>query len=145
MIIFVAFLVGSSATTAATDVTGPLGCYLLEATEWSPSLDLGEDARYIVLPKSIQFTEEPSEFGGEWKLLKYIPGEGAAPMYMNAWRSKGEAVETVFSDGYVGFNMQLDVSEADLHGIATTRWDFGRSKQKSTIHGKKIDCSGAEG
>jgi hypothetical protein len=119
------------------------GCYELGALNWRPDLRLGEDAEFITPPRRIEILAEHGTKGFEQNgyLVRPAPGVPRSIHRGSYWVPKGpNAVEVVWTTGFSGLSMHLNLEGETLRGKATTFWDFPRRTQTAEVVAHKVDC-----
>jgi hypothetical protein len=119
------------------------GCYELGTLNWRPDLKLGEDAEFITPPRRIQISAEHGGKGFEQDsyLVQPAPGVPRSIHRASYWVPKGaNAIEVVWTTGFSGLSMNLNLEGETLRGKATTFWDFPRRKQTAEVVAPKVDC-----
>jgi hypothetical protein len=121
---------------------GFAGCYELQLTKWIPAISLGADEKFVTPPKRIALTETIDSSWGDQHAFKILPTGGATPsVHTRAyWTSDAHQVHIVFSTGFSGLTMDLELQGSNLVGTAYTGWDFPRTGQTSHVVATRISC-----
>ena len=137
-------LVASAAASLAAPSGGPAlaGCYEFEQGAWVPAVDLGGNAKYIVIPKTAELTLRPDNRSDKpsfvAQAISPIPAGGQRTGF---WRVEGgDQVFVNWTDGLAGVSMTLHVKSDRLKGVAQTHWDAQGSLQNSAISARRIPC-----
>jgi len=117
------------------------GCYELTLSQWEPAISLGEDAVFISPPARIELTKTPDHTWDEHG-LKVTPASGVSPSIHKSayWTDNGHRIHIVWTTGFSGLTMDLQVRGSNLEGKAQTFWDFPRPRQTSHVVATKIAC-----
>jgi hypothetical protein len=139
--VFLIFLLTCGRVVTARDskaAQGFAGCYALEVEGWQgwrlfrPSAD--DD-----LPRRFELTTRPIEKGFA---VRNFDLKVRSDLPLSFWNMKDEGkIEIVWSTGYVGWNMQLSGSSANLRGTADYFTDAPSAlpvRHKVIIHA--VDC-----
>lgn len=119
------------------------GCYELGALSWKPDVKLGEDEVFITPPQRIQLMVEPGSVGSEKNgyLVRPAPGLPKSIYRASYWQSTGpRTIQIVFTTGFSGLSMNLELEGETLRGEAKTHWDFPRRKQTAQVNARKTEC-----
>jgi len=119
------------------------GCHELGTLNWRPDLKLGEDAEFITPPRRIQILAEHGSKGFEQDgyLVRPAPGVHRSIHRASYWVPEGpKAIEVVWTTGFSGLTMRLNLEGETLRGKATTFWDFPRREQTAEVVAHKVDC-----
>ena len=119
----------------------------MQFSPWRPDLKLGADEQFITPPKAIELTKE---LGSPWDakgyLVRAMPGAENKLRHDAWWVRTNGGAEIHFTDGYVGFDIELSVGDpGTLEGVASTHWDFGRAVQTASVAITAVPCLGDEG
>ena len=140
--VVVSLALGLSVAASTLCKAGDLaGCYELTLSQWEPAISLGEDAMFISPPARIELTKTPDHSWDEHG-LKVTPARGVSPSIHNSsyWRDDGHRLHIVWTTGFSGLTMDLQVRGSSLEGEAHTFWDFPRPRQTSHVIAMKIAC-----
>jgi hypothetical protein len=130
----------------ASNLTKPKtikGCYEFGELVWQPDLKLGEDAEFIRPPARIQLLDEHGSTGFEANgyLVRPAPGVDRSIHRASCWVPKGpKAIEIVWTTGFSGLTMNLELESDTLKGKAETFWDFTREHQTASVTAHKVEC-----
>jgi hypothetical protein len=137
-----AVCIGSLLSVPMRSIAGDLaGCYELHLSEWSPSIALDGDKKFIVPPSRIALTTVPDHV---WDAhgLRVVPAAGASRSIhpFSYWTRDGRHVHIKWTTGHAGLEMDLEEHDASLIGTAHTFWDFLRPQQTTHVVATKIPC-----
>jgi hypothetical protein len=119
------------------------GCYEFGTLRWRPDLRLGEDLEFITPPSRIHILADHGNGGFEQQgyLVRPAPGVPRSIHRASYWTPKGpSAIEVVWTTGFSGLEMSLNLEGGTLRGKATSFWDFPRRKQSADVVAQKVDC-----
>jgi hypothetical protein len=119
------------------------GCYELALSEWRPNLKIAEDRIFITPPHRIQVFAERGTKGWEEEgyIVKPAPGDPGSIHRGSYWLPKGpKSIEIVYTTGFSGLSMLLNIDGELLRGKASTFWDFTRKRQTADVVARKVDC-----
>lgn len=123
--------VGLSQDREATQAV--VGCYELRI-EGRPRIDYGNQ----FLPKRFELKAEPV-YGGF--AAKNLDSRVRWDLPFSSWRIKDDgSVTLVWSTGYVGWDIQLSPSGADLRGTARFFTDTGSERRPSRVVTRSVRC-----
>lgn len=123
------------------------GCYGLGTLSWKPDLKLGEDQKFITPSQRIQILAERGSVGFEKNgyLVRPAPGFPKSIHTASYWESTGpRTIEVVFTTGFSGLSMKLEIEGGMLRGEAKTHWDFPRTGQTAQVNARKTECGTSE-
>jgi hypothetical protein len=110
-------------------------------------LHLGEDLEFVTPPSRIQILAEHGSKGFESNgyLVRAAPGVSRSIHRASYWIPKGpNTIEVIWTTGFSGLFMHLDLENESLRGKAATFWDFTRRKQTANVVAHKVDCGKKE-
>ena len=132
-------LAGCARRSAEAVVTEPImRCYDLTVSQWSPAVELRADTTFVIPPRAIALGPGPSAsrlFKG-WFAMSPAPGVRGTIHRHQAWKPEGEKpiLRLMWTTGFSGVEAVVSPDgQGNLRGIARTRWDTERQRQKADI------------
>lgn len=119
------------------------GCYELGVLKWHPAWK-GDDLVFITPPARIQILAEKGTkmFENGQYLVRPAPGFPASIHRASYWKPVGaKTIEIIWTTGFSGLTMKLNLEGDTLKGKAETFWDFPRRGQTAPIAAPKVDCT----
>jgi hypothetical protein len=119
-------------------------CYRMTLADWAPPVK-AKDVAWIMLPAVIALTPLPAEedLPDSRRVLPDIdPADPTARMRFATWRTKGEAVEIAWTNGFAGMVLTLFPADKGFRGSGRTVSDvIGELPHRFTVQAKRVECA----
>ena len=119
------------------------GCYEVSLSDWSPRINMGDDAVFMTPPRIVELTSEPSRWLGS--VMRPVSG-GSRHLPFGYWGvTSARTVYLTWSNGFSGVSAELGPQGSSLTGRAHTFWDFPRITQWARVTATRVSCPNSRG